>query len=177
MGAKGRQVRVVLDTNVVVSALLHGGPTARFQTLWRRGILVPWVSQEMLDEYVRVLNYPKFGYSPELVVEVLNEALFPWLRRAKPWQGRLAHPPKDKDDERFLRAALGANAEALVSGDPHLTSLDGKYPFPIQTPRAFLERGLFRQDGSIGETRAVFGTKPRKRSSRKTRRVVAKRTS
>jgi putative PIN family toxin of toxin-antitoxin system len=133
-------VRVVLDTNVVISALLHPGTTRRFQELWRTGKIKPLVSQAILEEYIRVLHYPKFGYEPEFIAEVLGESLLPWLLKVEVSRARLAHPPSDKDDEVFLRVALSARADALVSGDPHLTILDGKYHFPILPPATFLSR-------------------------------------
>jgi predicted nucleic acid-binding protein len=87
-----------------------------------------------------VLHYPKFRFEPTLLARILEEELLPWVHKVEePW-GRLKHPPADRHDEPFLRTALGAQAEVLVSGDPHLTLLDGKYPFPILSPALFLSR-------------------------------------
>jgi putative PIN family toxin of toxin-antitoxin system len=160
-------MRVVLDTNVVVSALLHGGPTRRFQGLWRSGSLQVLTSQAILDEYTRVLSYPKFGFSEEFVAELLGEALLPFLTRVDELNGSLAYPPSDKGDEPFLRAALGSGAEALVSGDPHLTILDGKYSFPILRPSIFLIR-YFPKDGedTYGVQEKSKGYSPKKRTRR-----------
>jgi len=133
-------MKVVLDTNVVVSALLHRGPTNRLQVLWRSGVLRLAASQAILDEYTRVLSYPKFGFSGEFVAELLAEALLPYLTRTDEWRGKLTRLPTDPGDEMFLRAALQSDVEALISGDPHLTSLDGKYTFPILRPAIFLAR-------------------------------------
>lgn len=133
-------MKVVLDTNVVVSALLYQGSTARFQDLWRVRALKLVASQPVLDEYVRVLNYPKFKYKPELITGILQEGLLPWLERVEEYQGRIAHRPTDPNDEKFLRVALSTKVEAIVSGDPHLTVLNGKYPFPIVPPHVFLSR-------------------------------------
>jgi uncharacterized protein len=133
-------VRVVLDTNVVVSALLHDGPTGRFRELWRTSTLQLLASQTILDEYVRVLYYPKFGFQPGAVADILSGDLLPYLRKVEDKQARLAHPPKDVQDEPFIRTALVGKAEALVSGDSHLLVLDGKYPFPILKPALFLAR-------------------------------------
>ncbi len=133
-------MKAVLDTNVVVSALLHEGTTRRFRELWESSAIQPLVSQAMLDEYVRVLYYPKFGFEPEIVAGIIRANLLPWIHKVEEAKGRLSAPSKDAADESFLRAALAGRAEVLVSGDPHLTILDGKYPFPIMKPGAFLGR-------------------------------------
>jgi putative PIN family toxin of toxin-antitoxin system len=157
-------MRIVLDTNVVVSALLHGGPMRRFQGLWRSGSLRVLTSQAILEEYTRVLSYPKFGFSDEFVAELLGEALLPFLTHVEEFNGSLTNPPSDKGDEPFLRAALESDAAALVSGDPHLTTLDGKYPYPILRPSIFLVR-YFPKDGeeTAGVKEKPAGYNPKKR--------------
>jgi|SRR5580658_823266 putative PIN family toxin of toxin-antitoxin system len=137
-------MKVVLDTNVVIPALLHQGPTRRFLELWRTRKIKPLVSQAILDEYARVLHYPKFGFDPETAAEILEENLLPWLSKVEEHGGKLEHPSRDKSDDLFLRAALGGKVEALVSGDPHLTTLNGNYPFAILTPGAFLSKFFAR---------------------------------
>ena len=131
-------MRVVLDTNVVISALLHRGPTRRFLELWRTGRIQPLASQPVLDEYVRVLHYPKFGYEPEMIAGILQEDLLPWFKKVENHPGPLSHRPQDKSDEIFLRAAIAGKAAALVSGDTHLIQLEGKYSFRILSPGLFL---------------------------------------
>jgi putative PIN family toxin of toxin-antitoxin system len=133
-------MKVVLDTNVVVSALLHRGSTHRLYSRWKADRIVLCASQAVLDEYVRVLHYPKFGLKADQVAEILHRHLLPWLHKVEEHSARLAHPPGDKQDEPFLRTALSAQAKCLVSGDPHLTILDGRYPFPILGPSSFLTR-------------------------------------
>jgi uncharacterized protein len=133
-------MKVVLDTNVVVSALLHHGSTRPILELWRTRKTKPLVSQAILNEYARVLHYPKFGLEPQTIAEILEENLLPWLFKVEEYGGKLDHPSKDKNDDPFLRAALGGKVEALVSGDPHLTTLNGKYPFPILPPGVFLSK-------------------------------------
>ena len=59
--------RVVIDTNVVVSALLFGGTPGELIPLWKSGRIKPLASAEIIDEYIRVLAYPKFKLSTETV--------------------------------------------------------------------------------------------------------------
>ena len=133
-------MKVVLDTNVVISALLYQGPTRRIMELWSTRKIKPLVSQAILGEYVRVLHYPKFGNDPETIAEILKENILPWFTKVGEYRGKLGDVPSDKSDILFLRAALAGEAEVLVSGDPHLTALNGKYPFPILAPGAFLSK-------------------------------------
>jgi len=58
-------VKVVVDTNVLVSALLFGGKPEKLMPLWQRGTIRPLASKEIIDEYLRVLTYPKFKLSEE----------------------------------------------------------------------------------------------------------------
>lgn len=56
-------MRVVFDTNTVISALLFGGLMDWFVTHWQSGLVVPLVSQATTAEFLRVIHYPKFGLS------------------------------------------------------------------------------------------------------------------
>ena len=141
MGTQANQeMKVVIDTNVVISALLHQGTTRQIFELWRTSKITPLASQTILDEYVRVLHYPKFGYEPESIAEILQENLLPFISKTVEFKGKLLHRPSGKSDELFLRVALAGKAGALVSGDVHLTVLNGRYPFPILPPGEFISR-------------------------------------
>ena len=68
--------RVVLDTHVVLSALLFGGgPAGRVRAGWQEGRFVPLVSTATAQELVRVLAYPKFRLSPVVTVGAFCERL------------------------------------------------------------------------------------------------------
>jgi len=65
--------RVVLDTNVVLSALVFGkGPTAQLRTAWQRGDFVPLVNTAAAQELVRVLAYPKFRLDAEAFLQTMR---------------------------------------------------------------------------------------------------------
>jgi len=53
-------MRVVIDTNVMVSALLFQGVTSQLVPLWQKGTMTLLLSGEILEEYLRVLAYSKF---------------------------------------------------------------------------------------------------------------------
>jgi putative PIN family toxin of toxin-antitoxin system len=118
--------RVVLGTNVVLSALLFGGgPVGRVRAGWQSGRFVPLASTATAQELVRVLAYPKFGLSPAEQEELLAD-LMPWVAVV-----RIPHPPprvpacRDPFDLPFLHLAVAGKARTLVSGDRDLLALAG----------------------------------------------------
>lgn len=60
---KGIVSRAVLDTNVLISALIFRGSTNTLVPLWQQGKIRPLVSKVVLIEYLRALSYPKYGLS------------------------------------------------------------------------------------------------------------------
>jgi putative PIN family toxin of toxin-antitoxin system len=135
-------VRVVLDTNVAVSALLfERGRLAWIRALWFDGRIAPLINRATLDELVRVLGYPKFGLDPEDVEAVLA-AYVPYATTvtvAGPVAERLPRC-RDPHDQPFLTLALAGRAEVLVSGDRALLALAGRTPFVIEAPERFRAR-------------------------------------
>jgi uncharacterized protein len=118
--------RVVLDTNVVLSALLFsGGPAARVRTAWQSGRCVPLASTATAQELVRVLGYPKFRLSAAEQTELLAD-FFPGVPVVKIRAPLPQVPPcRDSHDLPFLYLAVAGKARALVSGDRDLLALAG----------------------------------------------------
>jgi putative PIN family toxin of toxin-antitoxin system len=132
-------MRVVLDANVVVSALLFDGTVSRIHKQWKSAGIIPVANKTILEEYATVFSYRKFSLAEEEIAALFDEEIFPYFSVVRISARRIPHPPKDDSDIPFLHAALDGNARYLVSGDPHLLSLNGKYPFPIVTPAQFLK--------------------------------------
>ena len=108
-------MRVVLDTNVLVSALLkRHGNEALVLTATLAGKFELIVSPAVLAEYELVLPRPRFGFSPAEVRAALTA-----LRHA----GRLVRPTQtiekcpDESDNRFLECAEAGRADYLVTGN------------------------------------------------------------
>ena len=55
-------MRVVLDTNAVVSALLFSGVSSKLVSLWQKDLIMLLLSREILDEYLRVFSYPNLSF-------------------------------------------------------------------------------------------------------------------
>lgn len=119
-----RQLRVVLDTNVVLSALLFGGgPAARLRQAWQAGLFVPLVSSATAAELMRVLGYPKFKLSDEDRHELLADYL-PYTAAVGVPEPPPAVPVcRDPHDLPFLHLAVAGRAHWLVTGDADLLAL------------------------------------------------------
>ena len=131
-------MKAVFDTNTVVSALIFRGASAQVAEAWKSPQVQAFATPAVVAEYLRVVRYPKFGLSQAQSDGLLAESLLPFLRPATAFPGALPYPCKDQDDDIFLRAALGAKADWLVTGDAALLALNGRYRFRIGTPGSFL---------------------------------------
>jgi len=130
--------RVVIDTNVVVSALLFGGVTGKLVPLWKTGRILVLTSKEMIEEYLRVLAYPKFELSEEEINYLLyQESLYYFeIVRTKPGPVIVEEDPSD---DMFIRCAEAGKANKILSGDQHLLNLKSYGKIKILTPSQFLE--------------------------------------
>ena len=116
--------RVVLDTNVVVSALLFArGPAARVRLAWQSGLLKPLASRDTVAEIVRVLAYPKFRLSPDDQKELLADYLSAATAVPIPSPPPAVPDCRDAHDLPFLHLAAAGRADALVTGDADLLAL------------------------------------------------------
>jgi len=115
-------IRAVLDTNVLVSALLFPGPPSQLVPAWQGGRLCPVVSAEILEEYIRVLAYPKFKLTGSEILSLIEEDILPFVDTVQ--ASPISVPRlRDPDDMKFLACAISAGVHWLVSGDDDLLSL------------------------------------------------------
>ncbi|MFT4179213.1 MAG: putative toxin-antitoxin system toxin component, PIN family [Thermomonas sp.] len=136
-----RPLRVVLDTNVVLSALVFRNASAsHLRRAWQNGAVQPLVSADSVQELLRVLAYPKFRLSADDQRELLADYL-PHTTSV-----RIPSPPpavpecRDPFDRPFLELATAGRAHLLVTGDRDLQTLAGQTAFQIITPADFLLR-------------------------------------
>ena len=130
-------MRVVLDTNTVVSALLFSGISSKLVSLWQKGLITPLLSREILDEYLRVLSYPKFDLSEGEIKELIQEEILPYAEVVKP-KRRLRVVQRDPSDNKFVECTVAGKARVIISGDKELLSLGRYRQIPIQSPAQFL---------------------------------------
>jgi uncharacterized protein len=136
-------MRVVLDTNVLVSGLLkrESIPGRLLQAVWDGSIELA-LSEPLLGELRAVLFYPKIrkrlvanGIDTELFLELL-----PFFTIQVDLTGIEVPRPRDAADGMVLATLVAAGAEWLVSGDEDLLVLADQ--FPILSPAAFVARFL-----------------------------------
>jgi putative PIN family toxin of toxin-antitoxin system len=128
--------RVVVDSNVVVSALLFGGISGKLIPLWKGRRIQPLCSKEIIDEYVRVLAYPKFKLVESEIEFLISQEIVRWFEIVTVPPGK-PFVISDPSDDKFIWCALEGRADAIISGDEHLLNLAAS-PIPILTPSGFL---------------------------------------
>jgi putative PIN family toxin of toxin-antitoxin system len=134
-------LRVVLDTNVLVSGLAYPGSVpGRIVTAWRQGSLDGVLSRYILDEMVRVLpRLPKIQISLAEIRDLADSFMF--LADIVEPEGAPDANLRDAADQPVLLTLLAAQAHYLITGDKDLLALANQYP--IVTPAAFWARHGF----------------------------------
>ncbi|MBN1139223.1 MAG: putative toxin-antitoxin system toxin component, PIN family, partial [Anaerolineae bacterium] len=134
-------LRVVLDTNVYVSGLILSRGTP-FQVLeaWRQQAYILATSEAIIAEIERALRYPRIRDRYGVAEADIDQLVASLRADALVTPGDRAIPPTcaDPDDDKFLACALEAQADCIVTGDPHLLTLGGYRGVAILTPREFL---------------------------------------
>lgn len=130
-------MRIVLDTNVVVSGLLTAvGPPAQIVDLVSSGDISLVVDERILDEYQDVLARPRFKFGIREISDFLTLARDAEYVIGAPLPFALADP----DDEPFLEVAVAGAVDALVTGnEKHFKVRGGRLTIPVLGPRRFLE--------------------------------------
>ena len=120
--------RLVLDTNVVLSALVfRTGHAGLVRRAWQSGLVLPLVSTPTAHELVRVLAYPKFRLSVAEQEELLADYL-PYAETARiPNPAPTVPSCRDPFDEPFMHLAVAGRARVLVSGDHDLLSVAAEF--------------------------------------------------
>ena len=138
MGKTKKSLKVVLDTNVLVSALLFGGELTKIAGFWRKGMISPLLTRETFQEFRRVLEYPKFALTRNEIALFLEEEILPFFTvvEVKEMTKRVC---RDPDDDKFIACALAGKVDYLISGDADLLTLKSYETIKITTPSQFLE--------------------------------------
>ena len=141
-----KKLRVILDTNVIVSGIIlsRGTPYSIIE-LWRRGAFLLITSSEHIDEVVDVLRRAKIANNYDIPVEKLTSIVKLLKQKShvvRPTPCTQTIPIRDKKDTFLLETAITGKAEYLVTGDKDLISLRNQStikPLNIITPQQFLE--------------------------------------
>lgn len=133
-------MKIVLDTNVLVSGIFFGGPPGTILEAWQDSRIELAVSLEILAEYQRVANelaarFPNVDPAPFLALVALNSD----LRDCPPLHEQACEDP---DDDKFLACALSTGSKCVVSGDKLLLKVSGYRGIDMIRPREFVDQRL-----------------------------------
>ena len=129
-------IRVLLDTNVLFSAIIFGGlPRKLLEKAYARMIQLT-TSPVLLDELERKLRR-KFIWADPILAETRHnlEQLCDVVSTVE----SITHIQADPDDNRVLECALAGNADCIITGDKDLLILHPFRNIPILTVRQFLD--------------------------------------
>ena len=130
-------MRVVIDTNIIVSAYL-GGALKAIIVSWKSGKFTLVVSDAIADEYREVLRRPKFKIErtelDDFFALLLDKAEF-----VIPLE-TINVITDDPSDNKFIEAAIAGNAKLIVSGDNHLLEIESFRNISIITARDLMTR-------------------------------------
>lgn len=129
--------RIVVDTNVLVSGLLFDGKPGELVKLWKKGRIIPLCSKGIVQEYLRVLAYPKFQLSKSDIDFLLTHEILPHFEVLTVKSGK-PFVTMDPSDDKFIWCAIQGGAEVIVSGDEHLLNLQSS-PVPVTNVTQFMD--------------------------------------
>lgn len=134
-------MKVVLDTNVLVSGFFFGGLPGRILSAWRDARLRLVISAPILAEYREVgaeleERYGGHEFEPFAALLVMNSEIV----------DAPEHLPEpvcaDPDDDKFLACAAAAGVRVIVSGDGMLLAASGWNGIAVLKPRSFVNAYL-----------------------------------
>lgn len=133
-------MKVVLDTNVIISGLLNSeGSPAQVVDLWINGSIKVATSPALIEEVLNVITRPKFKPLGSLDERCeLIKKLFEHAEIVNPSE-KLEIIADDEADNRVLECALTCKADYIVTGDSHLLSLKNYRGIKILSPHEFAQ--------------------------------------
>jgi len=137
-----QEIVVVLNTNIVVSAILFKGKVSTLMALWHNGTIKPVMTKEIFDEIHAVLKYPKFMLTKHEIDYILNEELLLFFDVITDNYPNIS-VCKDEDDDKFIRCALSAKAKYIITGDKELLQIKKYKDIEIMSCNQFLN--LFKK--------------------------------
>ena len=133
-------MRVILDTNVLMSGLFWSGPPFNILQAWQTGQVKLVACQDILKEYLRVsaiLNkkYPNIEINPILDLIIENLQLYQSVKLSTTLC-------RDPDDDKFIACALSSAVNTIISGDSDLLDVSGFLGINVYKPKEFIEEYL-----------------------------------
>jgi uncharacterized protein len=133
-------MKVIIDTNVVMSGIFFGGLPQRVIQVCKQPHFQLVISQDILIEYLNVADDLMRAHPTVNALDVLKSIIsFAELTESLVFPDQVCI---DKDDDKFLSAAIASKANIIVSGDDHLKALSGWSGIRILSPRQFVTEFL-----------------------------------
>jgi len=133
-------VRIILDTNVLISGVFFAGPPSLILQAWRDGKVRLIVSPEILEEYQRVGEEMSGGFPSIDIQPILDLLTISAEVISSPF---LSEPVcKDPDDDKFLACAISSKCKLVISGDKQLLAVSGFKGIKVIKPRKFIDEYL-----------------------------------
>lgn len=130
-------MRIVLDTNVLVSGVFFGGIPSRILDEWAMERFTVYASPSIMDEYLRVIERMRSTQAQEAIADHWT-AMLPKVCHMIPDQRLPRAVSRDPSDDKFIACAMAANAGCLVTGDLDLKTVPQELDFKIVSPHEFL---------------------------------------
>lgn len=143
-------MRIVLDTNVLVSGIFFSGPPSKVLKAWKRSEVQIVFSEEILEEYRRVAEnlsekYPSIDIYPILELLMLNGSIIDTSEMD-------ISICADPDDDKFVECAVAGRCQVIITGDKHLLDISGYRGIQALKPRAFVDSHLEKKNGAPSVT-------------------------
>lgn len=134
----GKRVKIVVDTNVYISALGWNGNERKLINQCIDGKYEYYISRQIYNELRRVMDYPKFAFTDSQKEEFIS-ALLDSIEFINVDES-IQIVNDDPDDNKFLECAIAAEADFIITGDPHLQELKHYQKIKIFNAHDFLEK-------------------------------------
>ena len=132
-------MRIVIDTNVLVSGLFFAGIPFKILEGIKEGKYRTVVSKDIVDEYKRTID--KLAHQCPDIIDANSQLELIVL------SSDICQPPKlikpvctDPEDDKFIACAMASKAKIIVSGDRALLNVSGYKGIVVLTPRQFVEK-------------------------------------
>lgn len=130
-------MRVVIDTNVLISGIFFSGPPSQILSAWQKGLIKIITSEQILSEYQRVAEELQKQF-PSIDIDNILELLTLYSEVVDTKKMKVTEC-EDPDDNKFFECALAGNCRVIVSGDKHLLKLSGYQKIVVLKPREFMD--------------------------------------
>ena len=131
-------MKIILDTNVLISGIFFAGPPYRILKAWQEGKIKLIVSEEILAEYQKVAEelsqqFPSVDIDQILELLIIHAEIID----TQEFQVTICEDP---DDNKFISCALASKSKIIVSGDKHLLKISGYEEILVLKPREFTDQ-------------------------------------